>query len=432
MRFDRSRELYERACRTTPGGIHSNVRKIWKPVPMFYDRGRGSHVWDVDGNEYIDYVLARGPLLLGHSPQAVLDAVKAQMDRGLMYAGQHELEIETSELFCKLVPCAEMVRFSSSGSEAVHAAIRLARAVTGRCKVLRFEGHYHGWLDNMFWNYAPPMDRIGPREEPAAWPQSRGQSPEDGRHLVIRPWNDSAMVEEAFERHGDEIAAVITEPIMCNSGGIMPVKGFLEGLRKLCDAHGALLIFDEIITGFRVSLGGAQEYLGVTPDLATFAKGMAGGFPVSAVAGQRAHMEAFGDLSVAHSGTYNSNGPCAAASVAAMRMLSADDGEVLKLAHARGARLMEGIREAGRASGKDVHVRGVPTVFHVSFNDPVEIVDYRSFAQRDTQAYERFWSALQERGVRSVPGGLWFVSTAHTEQDVDQTLAAVSEAIKEV
>lgn len=430
--FDRSKELYARACRTTPGGIHSNVRKNWQPVPMFYDRGRGSRVWDVDGNAFIDYVLARGPLLLGHSPEPVIEAVKAQLDRGLMYAGQHALEVEAAELFCRIVPCAEMVRFATSGSEAVHAAIRLARAATGRSKILRFEGHYHGWFDNIFWNYAPPLDAIGPREAPAPWPQSKGQPPEDGQHLVIRPWNDLSLVEEAFSRHRGQIAAIITEPIMCNTGGIMPAPGFLEGLRRLCDENGALLIFDEIITGFRVAPGGAQELFGVTPDLATFAKGMAGGFPVSALAGRSSYMEAFGELAVTHSGTYNSNGPCMAACLASLLMLSADDGAALKNAHTRGRQLMEGIQQAARDAGKDVHLRGMPTVFFVSFNDPEEIVDYRSFARRDAAAYGRFWCALQARGVRVVPDGLWFVSTAHTHQDVEETLAAVNEAVQEV
>jgi glutamate-1-semialdehyde 2,1-aminomutase len=432
MKTERSRQLYERACRTTPGGIHSNVRKAWQPVPMFYDRGEGSRVWDVDGNEYIDYVLARGPLLLGHSPTPVIEAVKKQLDRGLMYAGQHALEIEAAETFCALVPCADMVRFASSGSEAVHAAVRLARAMTGRMKILRFEGHYHGWFDGVFWNYAPPLEEAGPREAPRAIAASKGQPASDGAHLIIRPWNDLALAEAAFETHGREIAAVITEPIMCNTGGILPREGFLAGLRELCSSHGALLIFDEVITGFRVSLGGAQEYFGVTPDLATFAKGMAGGFPVSAVAGKREYLEAFGNLSVTHAGTYNSNGPCMAAALAAMNMLSADGGARLKHAHAVGRQLMDGIEETGRRAGKDVHVRGVPSVFHVSFNDAEEIVDYRTFTSRDRAAYNRFWAALQERGVRTIPEGLWFVSTAHTQRDVNETLAAVAEAMREV
>lgn len=430
MRFDQSRALYERAIKTTPGGIHSNVRKSWQPLPMFYERGQGSRIWDVDGNEFIDYVLARGPLLMGHSPKPVLDAVKRQLDIGLMFAGQHRLEIEAAEKFVEIVPCAEMVRFSSSGSEAVHAAMRLARGVTGRTKIVRFEGHYHGWLDNEFWNTAPPLDKAGPREEPTPLPATKGQVLSDGQNLIIRPWNDLEIIRRTFERHGREIAAVITEPIMCNCGGIMPKAGFLEGLRELCTKHGVLLIFDEVITGFRVSLGGAQGYFGITPDLGTFAKGMAGGFPVSAVAGKAEYMQAFGELSISHAGTYNSNGPCMAATLAALTGLAENGGSMLKHAHAMGERLMAGIGEEARRAGKDVHVRGVGTAFFVSFNDREEIVDYRTSLSRDREAYARFWSAMQERGVRLIPEGLWFVSTAHTEQDVEQTLAAVREAIK--
>jgi len=429
--FDDSRRLYERACRTTAGGIHSNVRANWKPHPMFYVRGEGSHVWDADGNEFIDYVLARGPLLLGHSPKPVLDAVKRQLDVGLMYAGQHKLEIEAAERFCKMVPCAEMVRFSSSGSEAVTAAIRLARAVTGRTKILRFEGHYHGWFDNQFWSFAPPLDQAGPREKPMPIPVTKGQSPADADHLVIRPWNDLALIEGAFKQHPGQIAAIITEPIMCNMGGIMPRKGFLEGLRELCTKNGAMLIFDEVITGFRVSLGGAQQLLNVTPDLATFAKGMSGGFPVSAIAGKREYMRSFGDLSVSHAGTYNSNAPCMAATVAALDMLAADGGAALKHAHEMGEQLMTGIADIGRKAGKNVRIRGTPAAFFVSFNDKEEIVDYRTSLSRDREAYTRFWLALQDRGVRVIPDGLWFVSTAHTQDDVGCTLAAVGEAMKE-
>ncbi len=432
MRFDHSRALYERACRTCPGGIHSNVRAHWVPQPMYYDRGRGSHVWDADGNEFIDYVLARGPLLLGHSPAGVLEAVRKQLDRGLMYAGQHLLEIEAAEKFCSMVPCAEMVRFSNSGSEAVQGAMRLARGVTGRRKVLRFEGHYHGWFDNEMWSAAPALDAAGPRESPRAIPGSKGQVPSDADNLVVRPWNDLCLVEAAFNRHRGEIAAILTEPIMCNCGGIMPEPGFLEGLRELCTRDGALLIFDEVITGFRVSLGGAQQHFGVTPDVATFAKGMAGGFPVSAVAGKQEYLRAFGDLSISHAGTYNGNAPCMAATLAALTTLGADNGALLEHAHDMGHELMRGIEHLARKAGKDVHVRGFPTAFFVSFNDRERIVDYRTSLGRDREAYARFWLALQERGVRTLPEGLWFVSTAHTQEDVDQTLRAVAEAVKEV
>lgn len=432
MIFEKSRQLYERACRRTPGGIHSNVRANWQPHPMFYDHGKGSRVWDADGNEFIDYVLGRGPLLLGHSPAPVIEAVKRQLDRGLLYAGQSDMEVEAAERFCKLVPCADMVRFACSGSEAVHGAIRLARGITGRPKILRFEGHYHGWYDNIAWNYAPPLEKAGPREWPIPQPASKGQPSSDGLNLVIRPFNDLDLVKAAFEQDPGQIAGVVCEAIMCNTGVILPKPGFLEGLRELCTKNGALLIFDEVITGFRVALGGAQEYTGVTPDLATFAKGMSGGFPASAIAGKREYMQAFGDLSITHAGTYNAGPPVMAATVAALDMLTADGGALLKAAIKRGERLMAGIEAAGRRAGKKICVRGVGTAFHVSFNETTEVVDYRSYLTRDAAAYGRFWAALQERGIRAIPGGLWFVSTAHTDDDIDQTIAAAGEAMKAV
>ncbi|GMU21807.1 MAG: glutamate-1-semialdehyde 2,1-aminomutase [Phycisphaerae bacterium] len=432
MRFDGSNELHQRASQTAPGGIHSNVRAVWQPHPMFYERGEGAHVWDVDGNPFIDYVLARGPLLLGHSPKPVLDAVKSQLDRGLMYAGQHAMEVEAAERFCRLVPCADMVRFASSGSETVHAALRLARAVTGRMKVLRFEGHYHGWFDNIAWNYAPSPDKAGPREDPHLMPASQGQVLSDAENLIIRPWNDLELVRAVFEKYRGQIAAVIGEPVMCNTGAILPRPGYLEGLRELCTRYGALLIMDEVITGFRAALGGAQEYFGVTPDLATFAKGMSAGFPVAALAGRREYMQAFGDMSVTHAGTYNSNAPGMAATVAALDTLAADGGAALRHAQAMGTRLMSGIRESGEKAGKRITVRGLPAVFHVSFNETDEVVDYRTFLSRDPNAYGRFWAGLQERGIRTIPGGLWFVSTAHTPEDIDRTLSAVHEAMRAV
>ncbi|HYF01302.1 MAG TPA: aspartate aminotransferase family protein, partial [Planctomycetota bacterium] len=277
MNHEKSKALYERSRRVIPGGVSSNIRARWKPFPLFYSHGRGSRIWDVDGHEYIDYVLGRGPLLLGHSPEPVIEAVKRQLDRGLMYAGQHELEIEVAEAVSRMVPCAERVRFSNSGSEAVHMALRLARAATGRVKHVRFEGHYHGWFDNVFYSYAPTLEDAGPRESPRAVPVSKGQPPSDAENVIVLPWNDLALVEKTFREHGPDIAALITEPVMCNSGGILPKPGYLEGLRRLCTRHGVVLIFDEVITGFRVSPGGAQTLFGVTPDLATFAKAVAGG-----------------------------------------------------------------------------------------------------------------------------------------------------------
>ena len=426
MNHGKSRALYERSRRVIPGGVSSNIRARWKPFPLFYSHGRGSRVWDVDGHEYIDYVLGRGPLLLGHSPQPVLEAVKRQLDRGLMYAGQHELEIEVAEAIARLVPCAERVRFSNSGSEAVHMALRLARAATGRVKHVRFEGHYHGWFDNVFFSYAPPLDQAGPREAPRPVPVSKGQPPSDAENVIVLPWNDLSLVERTLRERSSEIAALITEPVMCNSGGILPKPGDLEGLRELCTRYGVVLIFDEVITGFRVSPGGAQELFGVTPDLATFAKAVAGGFCVSVLAGKASLMDEIGALSTVHAGTYNSNPPCMAACKAALSLLEAEDGAVYRQIEARGRALMDGI---ARLAGARASVRGLPACFHVSFGEPEEAADYRTWARRDVAAHDRFWSSLQDQGVRIIPEGTWFVSAAHSDADVESTLEAVERAL---
>jgi glutamate-1-semialdehyde 2,1-aminomutase len=432
MNHDRSKALYERSRRVIPGGVSSNIRSRWKPFPLFYTHGSGSRVWDVDGNEYIDYVLGRGPLVLGHSPAPVVEAVKRQLDRGLMYAGQHELEIEVAETISRLVPCAERVRFSNSGSEAVHMALRLARAATGRVKHLRFEGHYHGWFDSVFYSYAPKLEDAGPRESPRPVPVSKGQPPSDAENVIVLPWNDLALVERTLAARGREIAALITEPVMCNSGGILPKPGYLEGLRELCTRHGIVLIFDEVITGFRLSPGGAQKLFGVTPDLATFAKAVAGGFCVSVLAGKAALMDEIATLSTVHAGTYNSNPPCMAACKAALDALTAGDGAAYRRIQARGEALMKGIRELGLKAGKRVSVRGLPACLHVSFGEPEEAVDYRTYSRRDAAAQDRFWEGLQDAGVRIVPEGTWFVSAAHTEEDIARTLEAVEAALGKV
>ncbi|MCB9781343.1 MAG: aspartate aminotransferase family protein [Candidatus Omnitrophica bacterium] len=433
MKYDQSQQLLERSKKVIPGGISSNVRALWNPHPLFYDHGQGSHVWDVDGNEYIDYVLGRGPLLLGHTPAPVIEAMKAQLDRGMHYAGQTAIEVDAAEKFCELVPCADLVRFSSTGSEAVHAALRVARAHTGRNKILRFEGHYHGWFDNIAWNFAPKVDGE-PRYLPKKQPTTQGQPEEDGANILVLPWNDLELVKKLFDEHGSEIAGVITEPVMCNNGSILPLPGFLEGLRDLCTHHGSVLIFDEVITGFRLSLGGAQEKLGVTPDLATFAKAMGGGTIVSAVAGKADIMDRFGSLTANHSGTYNANPVAAAGVKAALDFISDNGGAELRKAHDIAKVLMEGLSAIATTTSLPLTVRGLPPVFHVSFvpegGDP--IVDYRSLQQTDKEIGAKFWAGLQERGVRTVPEGLWFVSTAHTEEDADKTLSVVREVLREI
>ena len=434
MPYDKSKAAHDRAKRVIPGGINSNIRAISEPVPLHFERGKGSHIWDVDGNEYIDYLLGHGPMILGHTPAPVIEAVQRQAERGLVFGGQTELEVRAAELICAHVPCAEMVRFSTTGSESVHAALRLARACTGRSKVLRFEGHYHGWFDTIAWNQASPTADLGPRENPPLRPASEGQQPEDGANLVVLPWNDAALVEDLFARRGDELAAVICDPFASAAGLIPGQPDFLTALRSLCDTHGAILIFDEVITGFRVGLGGAQAYFGVTPDLAIFAKALGAGMPVSAVVGKAQYMERFGTLKTVHAGTYNSNPLAMAGTVAALEAMSADDGAPLKKAGAKGDQLSIGLSELCDDLDMPIALRGVGTVFSATFlpEDADPVVDYRTARQTNTELGRTFWIALQERGVQITSMGIWFVSTAHTDEDIKKTLTAAEAALKEL
>lgn len=430
LNSEQSKSWYERACRVIPGGINSNVRLNSEPVPLFYSHGVDSHIWDVDGNEYIDYVLGQGPMLLGHTPQPVIEAIQRQAGRGLVYAGQSELEVRAAELITELVPCAEMVRFNVTGSEADHAAVRLARAATGRKKVLRFEGHYHGWHDTLAW--CPPRrdDELGPEADPWMRPSSAGQTPEDALNLLVRPWNNLPLLEQLFREHGAELAAVICDPFACACGLIPAAPEFLRELRSLCSDHGAVLIFDEVITGFRVALGGAQAYYGVTPDLATFAKALGGGISVAAVAGRRDLMQLYAGA-VNHAGTYNANPLAMAATVAALEMLSKDGGSELEKAHTQGRSLWKGIEEIAQSRGIPLQLRGVPSVFSTSFvpEDAIPVVDFRTSLQSDPERLKQFWRKMHHRGVQFTGFGIWFLSTAHTEQDVRETLEAVEESL---
>lgn len=428
--WQRSQQLYQRAKQSLAGGVSSNVRLLAKPLPLFFERAEGAMIYDVDGNGYIDYVLGQGPMILGHSHPAVLAAVNAAMQKGQLFAGQHELEINVAEKLVEIIPGAELCRFGVSGSEMVQAAMRLARAITGRTKILRFEGHYHGWFDNVLISVAPPLDKAGPREQPHGVPGTPGQTVSALADFFVLPWNDLTLVERLFAEHGSEIAAVMTEPMMCNTGAIPPAPGFLAGLRRLCDQHGALLYFDETITGFRLGLQGAQGRFGVTADLASFAKAMAGGFANAALVGKRAYMQRFAE-GVNHSGTFNSNVIAMAASAAAMAELEKDDGAIYRRLEQQGTALMDGIREIGQRLGLPLHVQGLPTAFHVSFTELPAIRDYRDFAQAcDKEQYSRFCVAMLERGVRLIERGVWYLSAAHHEAQIAQTLHAVKEALQ--
>ena len=318
MKFTESRRQIADAESWVAGGVNSNFRMGIPPTPLVFERATGPYLYDVDGNRLVDYFLGMGPMLLGHSPAEVVGAAVAQLDRSILVGGQTELEYEAARLLLQLVPSAQSVRFCSSGSEADQAALRLARAATGRPTVLKFEGHYHGWFDNVLWSVGPELDQMGPVDAPVPVPGTAGQVA--AADIDVLPWNDADAVVRRLER-GD-VAAVIMEPIMFNAAGILPQPGFLETVRAACDATGTILIFDEVITGFRVAPGGAQEALGVLPDLTVLGKALASGFPVAALVGRADLMELISNRTVLHGGTYNTQSVSMAATVATLASTS--------------------------------------------------------------------------------------------------------------
>jgi glutamate-1-semialdehyde 2,1-aminomutase len=421
--------LAERARAVLAGGVSSDARR-GMPEPVYVDHARGAYLVDVDGNRYVDYVLGQGPMLLGHSAPEVVEAVTRQVARGQAYAGQHPLEVEAAELVQRLVPCADLVRFNTVGSEAVLGAWRIARGVTGRSKVLKFEGHYHGWLDAALFSLHPPVEAAGPRQAPHVVPGTGGQQLSAAGDLLVAPWNDPAAFTALMDQHGHEVAAVVMEPLLCNTGCIAPEPGFLETVRAACDAHGALLIFDEVITGFRLAAGGAQEHFGVGPDLAVFGKAIAGGLPVAAIAGRAEVMDVVVTGKVGHAGTFNSNPVGMAAAVATLGRLERDRDELYPRVRATGQRLMAGIRRAAAEAGVPLLVDGPGPVFQTYLTERTAVRDYRDFAATDRVGAARFHAELLRRGVNVVARGLWFLSAAHTDEDVDATIAVVEDVLR--
>ncbi|MCS7055320.1 MAG: aspartate aminotransferase family protein [Thermoflexales bacterium] len=428
LNHDRSRALFERAQRALAGGVSSEFRKSNTPHPLVYVRAHGARLVDADENEYLDFALSQGPMVLGHSHPEVLAAVERASRDGQLYAALHLAEIELAEKLQEIIPCAELVRFSVSGSEADHIALRVARAVTGRQKFIRFEGHYHGWFDNVaFGINGASLEALGPRDAPVAMPWTQGLPTHARDEFILLPWNDLSLVERTVARHHDEIAAIITEPIMCNTGCIEPETGYLEGLRALCDHYGIALIFDEVITGFRVHLGGAQAFYGVTPDLAVFAKAMANGYPISAIVGKRRWMQPIAEGRVIHAGTANGSNACVAAAKATIEVMQRE--RVHDKLHRLGRRLQAGLREAAREIGHDVLVQGPGPVLNLAFTSLPRARDMRDTFAFDRSKLGRFVHGLQEEGLRILSRGTWYLCAAHTEADVDFAVCAARKVL---
>lgn len=411
------------------GGVSSHFRMGGTPHPLFFTHGKGARIYDVDGNEYLDFTLSQGPMILGHSHPEVIRRVNEEMNRGQLFAGQHMLELELAETVQRLIPCAELIRFSNSGSESVQAALRLARGYTGRKLYVKFEGQYHGWFDNVLVSQHPSLDAAGKNDLPTKVLETQGQAASVLDEMIVLPWNDLEAVKRAFEQWGSDIAAIITEPIMCNNGCIEPLPGFLEGLREICDKNASLLIFDEIITGFRMGLGGAQKVYGVIPDVATFGKAMASGFPVSFLAGKRSVMKVVADGTVMHAGTYNSNNPSIAAGVATIGVLEAGGEELYDRIRSLGIRLQEGIRKAAAESGHNIVLSGPGQMTFVGFSDSEKLENYRDTLECDFQKYGVFTKEMLDRGIRLIGRGIWYISTAHTEEDIDRAIETAFEVM---
>ena len=429
--YSQSAALLARARKVLAGGVSSEFRKYSYPHALFYTHGQGSHIFDVDGNDYLDFTLSQGPLILGHSHPRVLKLVGEYSEAGQLFAGQHIAEIELAERLNRLIPSAEMMRFCLDGSEAVQTALRVARAYTGRSKFLRFEGHYHGWLDNVAWGLSTPsVEALGNREEPEVYPWSAGLADHSRDEFIILPWNDLELVSKTLATRHNEIAAIITEPVMCNNGCVLPEEGFLAGLRRLCDEYEIALIFDEVITGFRMGIGGAQQYFGVTPDLSVFAKAIASGYPLSAVTGKKRWMGMIEEGKVIHAGTMNSSNPTVAAALATITVL--EEEKPYERIFRLGERLMKGLTAAAIAHNQNLLVQGPGPMFCTSFTDLKRVRDYRDTLKGDKARLGRFISAMHDERIRIIGRGLWYVSAAHTEAEIDDTIEVAARVLSKI
>ncbi len=422
--------VQRRALGVLPLGVNSNFRYWGEGLTPYVKRAKGARLWDVGGNEFIDYRLAFGPIILGHAWDAVDQKVIEEVRNGVLFAMTGELEIEVAEMITAMCPAVEQVRMACSGTEATMHAVRVARAYTGRELLVKFEGNYHGFQDHTLWSTYAPVEAYGSRRSPIPVPASSGIPRVLGEKIVTLPFNDFEGFERVMRSHGDQVAAVITEACQGNCAAITPLPGFLELIRKETTEHGALFILDEVKTGFRIARGGAQEYYGVRPDLATYAKALGNGYPVAALGGSREVMGIIGQ-GVSQGGTYTNNKPGIAGAWATLKILQAEP--VIETINRRGARLMEGLRRIFTEHGEQVVVSGYPGMF--AFSLGVEKVTcQREWAESDRARLLRLAEAAMERGVMPDydPREPWFLCYAHTDQDIDRTLEVYAEIVKTV
>ncbi len=425
MNFTRSRSLYDEAVQYIPGGVNSPVRscKAVGTKPIFVTSGKGCHITDVDGNSYIDYVCSWGPLILGHAPEPVIKALKNTLPGGTSFGIPTPIEIEMAKKIVEMVPSIEKVRMVNSGTEAVMSAIRLARGYTGRSKIVKFDGCYHGHSDCL-------LVEAGSGVATLAIPGSPGVPENLVKDTISLPYNNLDAVKNLAKDIGSEIACIILEPVAGNMGVVPPGEGYLEGLRKICDDNGIVLIFDEVMTGFRVSRGGAQELYGVYPDITCLGKVIGGGMPVGAYGGSKEIMSSVApEGNVYQAGTLSGNPLAMSAGLAQLEVLS--DPAIYKELEEKSAYLEKGIMDAARKSGVDIHANRVGSMGCVFFNNR-PVTDFESAKKSDTGKYASFFRSMLEEGVYLAPSQFeaYFVSTAHEEKDLDKTIEAAARAFK--
>jgi len=431
IRRDAQNALYQRALKTLPGGTNSNFR-AWGESTIYVDRGKGGKVWDVDGNEFVDLRMGYGPVVLGHADERVDDYVNERMRQGVSFSLTSEDEVRAMELVKELTGWVDLARMTVSGTEATMHAMRIARAFTGREKIVKFEGQYHGVHDYALISVGPDdMSELGDPDAPVALAWGRGIPGAVADTIIPARYNNIEALRRIFERQGEEIAAIIVEPVLGNAQGIMPQPGFHQEMRALTEEFGILLIFDEVKTGFRFARGGAAEFFGVTPDLGTFAKAMGNGYPAAAFGGRREVMDMLPDK-VSHGGTYAGNRIAAAAAVKTLEIIR--DTNALETIHATGRTIQDGLREILDPVGIPYHFTGHPSMFGIMFRDEVA-TEYRDWATTDHELYDAIAIGMHARGAMPEPDSRepWFICEAHADADIiDRVLTAFSDSLDAV